>query len=233
MSRSARILIVAEGPSPALAERVEGLGHTVCGTAPPGRAVDEAAAKGPDVALIDLAGGAGGAGAEAAERIGGRPDAAVVCLVGAGDDDAGGLLRRGRLRAPFAFAVEPAGPQQLRLSIESVLFEAARRRREDAASRRRVAELERRLTVTQTVFDAIDQAVFAIDTRRRPLMYNAAARAVGARMGLAVGSPPSVADVARAYDSYEVFGMDGRTPVDVGDRPSRARSAESRPTRSS
>ena len=230
MSGSARILIVAEGPAAALSERLEELGYTVCGTVPPGRAADEAAAKGPDVALIDLAGGAGSAGAEAAERIGGRPEAAVVCLVGADGAAAGDLLRRGRLRASFGFAVEPAGLPQLRLSIDSVLFQAARRRREDAASRRRVADLERRLTVTQTVFDAIDQAVFAADTRRRPLMVNVAARRVGVRLGLRLtDGAPSAADVARAYESYDVLQVDGRTPVDDGDRPL-ARALRGEPT---
>ena len=140
MSKSARILIVAEGPSSALVERLDGWGHTVCGVVPPGRAADEAAG-GPDLALIDLDGGSGGAAAEAAEQIGARPGVGVVCLVGA-DDSAvpDGLLRRGLLQAPLGFVVKPAGALQLRLSIDSVLLEAARRQREEAASRR-VADL--------------------------------------------------------------------------------------------
>ncbi len=206
MLSNRRILIVSAVPDAALSGLLRDLGHAVCAEAPPAEAADAASEHRPDLVLVDLD-GLERAGIEAVERCG----VPLVCVVGADDAAADGLLQRGRLQAPCAFAVKPVGARQLRLSIESALFEAERGKRTDAGLQSRVANLERRLAVTETVFDAIDQPVFAVDTRRRPLMMNRAAK------GIVAALPPQGAP--EPYGGYGIFRMDGRTSADIDDLP--------------
>ena len=189
----AKILIVGDRPAPALAGTLEGLGHGVCGHAPPREAVERAAALGPDLALVDLDGGTA-AQVEAAGRLVDECGAPVVCLVdGAAADAAGALLRSERTALPFGFVVRPIDPRQLRLSIDAALALHGRERpaadadrRTIADLRKRVAELERADAVAGAVVESMDQAVVAVDMSGTFLLANAAAqRFVGERIGAA------------------------------------------------
>ena len=213
MRHSLRVLITGAGPSEALAEALRGLGHAVRAVTPPERAAAQALEYRPDLVLADLDGDPARLGVEAAERC----NAPVVCLVGpAAASAAAGLPQAGRADVPFVFAVKPVAPLQLRLSIDAVLAAQARERtvrdgeRREAALQRRVAALERDLAITRTVFDALHQPVLALDQSRRFLMVNAAARGV-------VGE--TAADHDTAFHDFEVFAMDGRTPMPREEQP--------------
>ena len=69
MSAGVRILVVGSCRGGAsLAERLSGLGHTVCGGALPGPAVEQASALGPDLVLTDLEADPGRAGRDVHAR---------------------------------------------------------------------------------------------------------------------------------------------------------------------
>ncbi len=214
MPARVRILIVGAGPQAALARRLRGLGHAVCATAAPEHAVERAMERRPDLVLTRLDGAPPHAGVEAAERRG----VPVVCLVGpAAGGDGDGLPRPGRLTVPVGFAFEPVDPGRLGLTIDAALAAGTRERatrdrerRETADLRRRVAALERELSITRTVFDALHQPVLALDPDRRFLMMNEAAQRV-------VGEP-APADHDAAFRNFHVYGMDG-APMAHEDQP--------------
>ena len=230
VSASLRILVVgSRGAGASLAERLGGLGHTVCGAALPGQAVERAAALGPDLVLTDLDVDRGRAGVEAAARCG----VPVVCLVCEGGA-AGAVPLGGRLAVPAGFVVKPAGEAQLRLAVAAAISAQARERATADAEGRvaalqgrvtelqgRVTELEGRLAITETVFDALDQGVVALNTAGRILLDNAAGRRL-------IGDPALAADDSAALSDWRLFRMDGRTPVPPNELPlARARRGES------
>ena len=216
-----RILLVGVGPSAAALDgRLRKLGHAVCAAVAPGEAVEEAAARGPDLVLTDLDGDPARAGVAAAERCG----VPLVCLVGTGSvaDD---LLEPGRTGVPVGFAAKPATARQLRLTIDGAWSSQAREqairdeerraateeRRRAADQRRRATELRRRIAglqrdgaITRTVFDAIHQPVVAVSVAGEFLMVNEAAK------NTFVGDAPPGPDVV--FGQYDVFRTDGRTP---------------------
>ena len=208
MRHSLRVLISGAGPQKALAEALRGLGHAVCALTPPEQAVAQALEQRPDLVLTDLDRDPERLGIEAAERC----HAPVVCLVGPeACAAADGLPQPGRVSVPFGFAFQPIDPRGLRLGIDAVLAAQARERtirdcerQVAAALRLRVAALERDLAITQTVFDALQQPVLALDPARHFLMVNAAARRV-------VGKTPTDHDAA--FRNFKVFAMDGKTPI--------------------
>ena len=212
MSTNVRILVVGSRRAGAsLSERLDGLGHTVCGAALPVQAVERALDLDPDLVLTDLDVDPGRAGVEAAARCG-VPVVCLVCEAGA----AGAALQAGRLAVPAGFAVKPAGEAQLRLAIAAAFSAQARERAVAEAERRtasaRVAELEGRLAITETVFDTMEQAVLALNTAGRLLLVNAAGRRL-----VGDGSPP--ADDSAALSGWRLFRMDGRTPVPPAELP--------------
>ena len=102
----ASILIVANDDSTtSLEECLTGLGYTVCARVSSAQqALDEAAARGPDLALIDLGLQGDDDAVEVADRIGGDDDVPVVYLTNGAEEDP---LPRTATTRPFGYVVKP------------------------------------------------------------------------------------------------------------------------------
>lgn len=150
---TARILIVHRDPAEfqALSACVAELGHLSC--------ADESAVNGRiDLALIDLQQDA--RGIEAAARVG---DAVpVLYLVG---DVTGDVLAQARATGPVGCLVQPIDERQVRLSIQDAL-----------AAQVRVAGLQHRVALLESVLDTVSDGLAVADTDGRYLMVNPAGR---------------------------------------------------------
>ncbi|MDE0446136.1 MAG: ATP-binding protein [Spirochaetaceae bacterium] len=203
-----------------LEQGVRGLGYAVCGVATCGtEAVALAGAGGADLVLIDAALQGEVSGADAAAQIGARLAIPVVFVVdsAAGDESAAPDLHRQAASRPSGYVLRPVQWRQLDLIIRTALAARARER-ELTAERRalrhrldRLQELNRQL---ESGFDCLDDAVILFDRERRPLFPNAAARLL---CGDAILNP----DADRWLDEYELFEVDGTTPVDLEEGPLR------------
>lgn len=203
---NARVLIVDAYPPAlqALTDCLHGLGHAVCAAVASGEeAAGLAGDLRPQLALIGLGAdqGAGG-GVEAAERVGRRFDVPFVYLPDATVDDA--LLYRARLTAPCGYVAKPVDPRQLRLSIDAALCAHARER----TLAETVAELRRRVLITETVVDCMGDAALAVDTAGHILTANPTARQL-------TGRSRENGDVAYWFEHYEFLRPDERTSFPV------------------
>ena len=172
----------------ALTACAEGLGHSVC--APESAADDDL-----DLALIDLE--PEGRGIEAAARLGtGVP---VVYLVGDVPED---VLARARATDPAGYVVQPIDERQLALSIQAAL-----------GARARLAGLERRNTLLQSVFDSGEDGLAVADADGRFVMVNRAAVAMLTR------DPATPEDPDRWSETRTILEPDEQTPVVWSESP--------------
>ena len=149
------ILIVEHDESAAaqLAERLQHLGYAVCGAVACARqAIAAAAARRPDLALVDLGLAGEATGPELAERIGSRFDVPVVYLAdGAEGGNAAGegdLWQRAAASDPAGYLVRPFAARQLRLTIETAVARHARERARRASEVKLRQEVERLQSLT-------------------------------------------------------------------------------------
>ena len=227
---SSNILIVDRSLDGAhhLEQGVRDLGYAVCGIATCGReAIELAASDGADLVLIDAALQGEVSGVAAAAEIGGRLATPVVFVVDAGGDtgDTGDtadaadaardLLQPPAANNAFGYALRPMEWRQLDFIIRAALAAHARERALTAARcelQQRHDRLEEFNQQLESVFDCLDDAVFLFDRERTALFHNAAARTL---CGDAVLNP----DADRWLDEYELFEVDGTTPVDPEESP--------------
>ena len=203
-----------------LEQGVRRLGYAVCGVATCGRvAVALAGAGGVDLVLIDAALQGEVSGADAAAEIGARLAIPVVFVVDAaiGTESAAPDLQRQAASQPSGYVLRPAEWRQLDLIIRAALAAHARERElaeELRALRQRLARLEAFNLQIESAFDCLDNAVILFDRERTALFPNAAARTL---CGDAMLNP----DADRWFDEYELFEVDGTTPVDPDESPLR------------
>ena len=213
MTPNARILIVHDDPAAgqALTGCLQDMGHTVYAVvSSDGQAVEEAADRGPGLALIDLEQDARGIGA--AERIAGRSGAPVVYLVGDVDED---VLGRARTTGPSGYVLKPFADRQLRLSIDAALAlheqaEAGRERQRQAAES--VDSLSRQKHAMETVLNSIGDGVIAADERGQFTLFNTSAEHI-------VGRGPTRIASDQWSDKYGLFRSDQVTPFPADELP--------------
>ena len=213
MTPNARILIVHDDPSAgqALTGCLQDMGHTVCAVvSSDGQAVEEAADRGPGLALIDLEQDARGIGA--AERIAGRSGAPVVYLVGDVDED---VLERARTTGPSGYVLKPFADRQLRLSIDAALalheqVGASRKQQRQAAEK--ADSLSRQTHVVETVLNNVADGVVATDEHGQFTFFNTAAERI-------VGMRPTRVPSDQWSDKYGLFRADQVTPFPVDELP--------------
>ena len=218
----ASILIVANDDSTtSLEECLTGLGYTVCARVSSAQqALDEAAARGPDLALIDLGLQGDDDAVEAADRIGGD-DVPVVYLTNGAEEDP---LQRTATTRPFGYVVKPFNQRQLHLSIQNALslHQSERRHRETERALEQTAEQRREEAhVLERVFDSLSAGVIAADADGEYLVYNSSAQ----RM---LGTYLPGTGQSRESRLHELFRVDRVTPFPRAELPlSRAVSGES------
>ena len=178
MKPKARILVTCVDSTAVqtLTNRLDRLGHAVCGAAtsrPQG--VEQAAELRPDLVLVDLDQDAGLV--EAAGSIRRRLGIPVVYLVGEVDES---LLAQARKTEPFGYVIKPVDDRQLALSIDAALSQRAAARRERESHDK---DLRQQNRFMELIFDSISDGVVVADSNGRLTMANASAkRMVG--MGL-------------------------------------------------
>ncbi len=149
---NAKILIVERNPLVAedIAERLTGLGYTVCATVPSrAQGVAKAVEMRPDIALINPELEGRTEGVEAAREIYERCDIPVIYLTDYVNED---LLEKVKSTRAFGHVYKPYETNQLYLSIENHLYWF----KEDQEFRNR----ERRVS---TILDSIGDAVISTD----------------------------------------------------------------------
>ena len=177
MTPTARILVTCgdSTAAQALTNRLDRLGHAVCGAATSGpQGVEQAADLRPDLVLIDLDQDAGFV--EAAGSIRRQLGIPVVYLVGEVDEFP---LERARKTDPFGYVVKPLDDRQLRLSIDAALSQraAVRRERENHdKDRGTILELQRRIDVMNAVVESMAEGVVVADHDGRLLFVNRAVK---------------------------------------------------------
>jgi PAS domain S-box-containing protein len=185
---SAQILVVEDEGIVALhlAQRLEGLGHTVPMVVGSGaEAVRQAAAVHPDLVLMDIHLQGDMDGIEAARQIRAQGDIPVVYLTAYADDS---TLQRAKITEPFGYVLKPFQTRDLQITIEMALY---KHRME-----RRLKEREQWLVTTLT---SIGEAVVATDPESRIALMNPAAEALsGWSKEEALGRP--ITDICPLYD---------------------------------
>ena len=100
-------------------DRVEGMGHTVCGTAATGQeGIEQAGAKQPDVVIMDINLKGKMDGIEAAKRIRERFGIPVIYLTAYDDEE---TRQRASATDPVAYLVKIFGDVDLQSAIEKAL----------------------------------------------------------------------------------------------------------------
>ena len=164
---SAQILVVEDEGIVALhlAQRLEGLGHTVPLVVGSGmEAVRQAAAVRPDLVLMDIHLQGEMDGIEAAKQIRAQGDIPVVYLTAYADEP---TLQRAKITEPFGYVLKPFQTRDLQITIEMALY---KHRME-----RRLKEREQWLATTLT---SIGEGVLATDLESRIAFMNPAAEAL-------------------------------------------------------
>ena len=203
---NAKILIALDDDADAadLAERLQALGHAVCGTVSCGRqAIEKAAVLHPDLALIDLALSGEVEGLEVAEQLGRRIP--VVYLTDGADAN---LLQRAQATQPSGYVLKPIDERQLHLSIQTALALHARER-EQVEIR---SELEHQVQRLEAIFDSMKDGVIAIDENGKYLVFNASAR----RM---FGTPEDGLSLDQRSEAYGLFLTDRITLFPADELP--------------
>jgi PAS domain S-box-containing protein len=185
---SAQILVVEDEGIVALhlAQRLEGLGHTVPLVVGSGaEAVRQAAAVHPDLVLMDIHLQGEMDGIEAARQIRAQGDIPVVYLTAYADES---TLQRAKITEPFGYVLKPFQTRDLQITIEMALY---KHRME-----RRLKEREQWLVTTLT---SIGEAVLATDLESRIAFMNPAAEALsGWRKEEALGR--TITNICALYD---------------------------------
>ena len=211
----ARILIVAKDQTSAaqLEECLNNQGYTVCAAVCCGRqAIEEAADRSPDLALVDLELQGTVSGLETGEQIGSRFDFPVVYLTGGAGKD---LLQQAQGTNPFGYVMRPFEPGQLHLNIQTAVFRHEREtayKKTEIRLKRIIDKLKYFTRLMRTVFDSMSEGVVAIDENRRFLFHNSAARSLA-------GGLPLEKDIDKWTERYGVFQPDGNTPVRKEESP--------------
>jgi PAS domain S-box-containing protein len=164
---SAQILVVEDEGIVAwhLAQRLQGLGHTVPMVVASGpEAVRQAAAIRPDLVLMDIHLYGEMDGIEAAAQIRAQSDIPVVYLTAYADEP---TLERAKVTEPFGYVLKPFEERELQITIEMALY---KHRME-----RRLREREQWLA---TILTSIGEAVLATDLQGRVTFMNPAAEAL-------------------------------------------------------
>ena len=203
---NAKILIALDDDADAagLAERLQALGHAVCGTVSCGRqAIEKVAVLHPDLVLIDLALSGEVEGIEVAEQLGRQVP--VVYLTDGADAD---LLQRAQATQPSGYVLKPIDERQLHLSIQTALS-LYEREREHLQVR---SELEHQVQRLEAIFDSIKDGVIAIDENGRYLVFNASAR----RM---FGTPEDGLSLDQRSEAYGLFLPDRITLFPAAELP--------------
>lgn len=123
--KRARILVVEDEAITAidLAAELNRLGYEVCGTADTAEeAVAGVERERPDLVLMDIRLGDNGDGVEAARRIAGRHDSAVVFLTAHSDEE---TLARALAVSPYGYIVKPFRARELKVAVELALSKHA------------------------------------------------------------------------------------------------------------
>ena len=210
---NANILIILADDSEAtgLAECLNDLGHSVCGTVSCGQqAIEKASALHPDLALIDLALEGEVTGIEVAEQIG--SEVPVVYLT---DGAEANLLPRAQATQPFGYVLKPIDQRQLHLSIQTALSLHARECEyieSKSELERTVGELQQQTQLMETIFENIKDGVVAIDENGKYLVFNASAR----RM---FGAPELDLSLEQRSQAYGLFLPDRITVFPAADLP--------------
>ena len=209
----AKILIVQNDETGAtrLEERLRGLGYTACATASSGRqAVEEAAGRCPDVALIDLGLEGERSGIEVAEQLGGQFDVPVIYLT---NDTEESLLQQAETTQPYAYVLKPVDPRQLHLSIRTTLS----LHEKEMGYRARESGLRRTTRIMDTILNSTRDGVVAADGAGRILFTNSQAKQI-------VGTvedmqPGDLYDASERQKKYGLFEPDKKTYVPTDQLP--------------
>lgn len=99
---------------------LKGLGYGVAAVASSGReAIEKAAAKQPDVVLMDIVLKGAIDGVQAAQEIRNRFHIPVIYLTAYADDD---TLQRAKVTEPFGYILKPFEERELHIAIELALY---------------------------------------------------------------------------------------------------------------
>ena len=212
---NAKILIVEDDEASAahLEECLENLGYTVCASVLGGReAIEKAADKHPDLALVDLDLEGEISGLDVAEQIGSKFDVPVVYLI---DETEGDLLQRAQETNPFGYVLKPFEARQLHLNIQTAISmheRETRHRRTEMRLKRIIKRLRDFTRLMKTVFDSMSEGVIAVDENRKLVFHNSVARRFAEDL-------PVEQDIDKWAESYGIFQSDGKTLVPKDENP--------------
>jgi PAS domain S-box-containing protein len=145
-----------------LAQRLQGMGHTVPAVVASGQdAIDHAAVLRPDLVLMDIHLQGDIDGIEAAAQIRAHGNIPIIYLTAFADEV---TLQRAKITEPFGYVLKPFEERELQIAIEMALY---KHRME-----RKLKEREQWLATTLT---SIGEAVVATDTASRVTFMNPAA----------------------------------------------------------
>ena len=178
-------LLIVQGGDPGttcLAERLQGMGYSVCAAVSCGRqAIEKAAAMRPDLALIDLALKGDVSGIEVAEGIGSRIP--VIYLADGAEEN---LLQWAQTTRPFGYVLKPIEERQLHLNIQTALSLHGREtklkereQRVEAELRKTKEDLQKKIDelhdysiLLNTAFETISDGVLITDKDGNHLISN-------------------------------------------------------------
>jgi len=143
-----------------IANRLEGLGHTVVGTVGTAAEAIERAAD-AEIVLMDIRLDGPSDGIAAATEIRERYHLPVVFLTGQSDH---ATIERAKVAEPFGYIVKPLAPAALQTSIEIALYKHRMER-----------ELSAREAWLRTIFGSVADAVIVVDPHGHVVMLNRSA----------------------------------------------------------
>ena len=211
----AKILIVEDDkPSAAhLEECLENLGYTVCASVSCGHeAIEKAADKHPDLALVDLGLEGKVTGLETAEQIGSRFDVPVLYLTDGAEDD---LLQRAEKTNSFGYVLKPFEERQLHLNIQTAVSmheRETKHKQTEIRLKRIIKKLKDFTRLMKTVFDSMSEGVIAVDENRKLVFHNSVARRFGEDL-------PVEGDIDKWAENYGVFQSHGKAFVSKEENP--------------
>ena len=167
MVERARIMVVEDEAviSLEIQDRLTKMGHSICGTAASDEeAVSVAAAKHPDLILMDVQLRGDVDGVETAQQIRDRIEIPVIYLTAFADDR---TVERARLTEPFGYLIKPFSEKELYAAIETALYKHS--------MEAKLRESERRYAATVR---CIADCVIVTDTDMTITLMNPAAQSV-------------------------------------------------------
>ena len=180
------------------------------------QAVEAAAERCPDVALIDLKIEKEFHGIEAAELLGEEHDIPVLYMTDGNDD----LLQRAEATQPYGYVVKPIDPRQLRVTLLAFLSlrqKELRYRQNEKAMRRTICELRGKSRVMDTILHNTKDGIVASDAAGRILFCNSQAeRIVGTVEDM---KPSDLCDASERQKKYGLFELDKETYLPTDQLP--------------